>query len=200
MGGLGSGRHTNIDCTDDCRSIDIRFWHRQGLLEFGLSFTTRWSRNGETIAKIDVNSEGNRLMLSYYCRSNGSDWQYMHYPIHLQTTPCHYGGKRYWFTCPATNCSKRVAVMYLGDRYFACRKCCQLVYQSQRESMEDRAIRKVDKIREFLEWEPGFLNGRGWKPKGMHWKTFNRLYAEHDKLVNQAMSGYSEKFGYIFRY
>lgn len=53
---------------------------------------------------------------------------------------------------------------------------------------------KLDKIREKLEWEPGFLNGHAWKPGGMHWKTFHRLYAEHDTLVNQVMSAYIAKF------
>lgn len=99
-------------------------------------------------------------------------------------------------SCPAVGCGKRAAVLYLGAKYFACRKCYQLAYSSQRESVEDRAIRKVDKIRERLEWEPGFLNGRGLKPKGMHWKTFNRLYAQHDELVDQAMRGYSSKIGF----
>lgn len=195
MGGFGSGRHSDTDCTDDCRSIDIRYLQREGVLEAGLSFNYSWSRNGETKARINVRTETNELRLVYSCRVNGGDWEYLDYAVSLQTTGCHFGGKRYWFSCPAVGCGKRVAVLYLSNRYFACRKCYQLAYSSQSETVEDRAIRKVNKIREKLDWEPGFLNGRGWKPKGMHWKTFHRLYAEHDKLVNQAMSSYTARFG-----
>lgn len=196
MGGFGSGRHTIIDCTDACRSIDVRSWQRQGLLRLGLSFDCSWRRYGKVIGKINVKPENDVMRLSYSCRVQGGVWQNMDYSVSLQTTSCHYGGKRYWFSCPAVGCGKRVAVLYLGDKYFACRKCYKLAYSSQRESVEDRAIRKVDKIRERLEWEPGFLNGRGWKPKGMHWETFYRLYAEHDKFVDQAISGYSARFGW----
>lgn len=196
MGGFGSGRHTNIDCTDDCRSIDVRSWQRQDLLRAGLSFSCSWSRRGKSTGQINVSSEPGAMKLSYSCRVLGGDWQYLDYAVSLQTTTCRYGGKRYWFTCPAVGCGQRVAVLYLGGKYFACRKCYQLAYKSQRETLEDRAIRKLNKLRERLEWEPGFLNGRGLKPKGMHWKTFNRLYAQHDELVDQAMRGYSSKIGF----
>jgi hypothetical protein len=140
--------------------------------------------------KIRVMPESDKVRLSYSYRVRGDDWQFIDHSIALQTTACHYGGKRYWFTCPAVGCGKRVAVLYLGGKYFACRKCYQLAYKSQRETLEDRAIRKVDKLRERLEWEPGFLNGQGLRPKGMHWTTFHRLFAEHDKLVRQVLQSY----------
>ncbi|MBS1177027.1 MAG: uncharacterized protein H6R06_1439 [Proteobacteria bacterium] len=34
----------------------------------------------------------------------------------------------------------------------------------------------------------GILNGNGWKPKGMHWRTFERLQASHDADVNAALA------------
>ncbi len=34
---------------------------------------------------------------------------------------------------------------------------------------------------------PGILNGEEWKPKGMHWKIFERLYARHDDLMQIAL-------------
>ncbi len=45
------------------------------------------------------------------------------------------------------------------------------------------------RIREKLAWEPGILNGNGWKPKGMHWRTFERLTAEHDAFVQISLAG-----------
>lgn len=40
-----------------------------------------------------------------------------------------------------------------------------------------------------LGWEPGILNGNGLKPKGMHWRTFERLQGQHDAHVNAALAG-----------
>jgi hypothetical protein len=37
------------------------------------------------------------------------------------------------------------------------------------------ASTRADKLRKRLGWEAGILNGDGGKPKGMHWKTYQRL-------------------------
>ena len=59
----------------------------------------------------------------------------MNYNITLTTTPCNFGGKRYWFICPLTKngkyCGKRVGVIYNYDRWFGCRHCCNVAYNSQ---------------------------------------------------------------------
>jgi hypothetical protein len=60
--------------------------------------------------------------------------------------------------------------------------CHGLAYASQRESARDRAVRKANSIRQRLGWLPGVLNGIGDKPKGMHWSTFERLIADHNRL------------------
>lgn len=189
MGGVGSGRHWYSgakDTTEDYRSIDVRRWNRDGLLNPGQSFVWQWSRYSEVVASIRVRGESERVTLSYRYRSGGGDWQDESYPIYLQWTDCHIGGQRLWFLCPARGCARRVAILYGGD-IFACRQCYQLAYPSQRETRGDRAARKADRIREKLGWEPGILNGRGGKPKGMHWSTFEHLTSHHDQLVCTAI-------------
>lgn len=197
MGGFGSGRKFGADCTEDCRSIDIRRWQREGYLTPGRYLDWQWTRNGEKIAAINVKVEVGQLRLIYNCRPNGGEWESLDYPVRLQTTACHYGGLRYWFTCPAAVCGRRVAVLYLGSKIFACRHCYQLVYKSQRETPDDRAARRADKIRDKLHWQRGILNLPGRKPKGMHWKTYYRLRAEHDNYTNQALMGMAAKLGII---
>jgi len=49
--------------------------------------------------------------------------------------------------------------------------------------------RKADRIREKLGWGAEILNPNGFKPKGMHWKTFHQLKINHDVLVNQSLAG-----------
>ena len=65
------------------------------------------------------------------------------------------------------------------------------------EAGDDRATRRADKLRKRLGWEPGILNGNGLKPKGMHWRTFERLQGQHDAHVNLALAGMAAKFGLL---
>ncbi len=77
--------------------------------------------------------------------------------------------------------------MLYGSGIFACRHCHQLAYASAREDAGDRAMRRADRLRARLGWEPGILNGDGGKPKWMRWRTFDRLSERHDRLVNRSM-------------
>lgn len=62
------------------------------------------------------------------------------YKISLVTSPCHFGGVRYWFICPLVvngrYCGRRVGTLYLasGGKYFGCRHCYDLSYNSRNES------------------------------------------------------------------
>ena len=87
-----------------------------------------------------------------------------------------------------------MAIFY-GDAIFACRHCYWLAYACQRETADDHAARRADRIRARLGWEPGILNGRGWKPKRMRWGTFERLTAEHDAFVNESLAAVALRLG-----
>ncbi len=190
MGGMGSGRRWHYganDTTDDYRAIDIRRWQRDGLLAPGNAFGWQWSRRGEVVASIQARAEVGRVILSYRHRSGGGEWKDASYPVYLDWTPCNLGGSRPWFLCPAIGCGRRVAILY-GGSIFACRHCHELVYPSQREPDYDRLARRADKTRERLGREPGILNGGGLKPKGMHWRTFERLEAQHDAFARRSLA------------
>lgn len=90
-----------------------------------------------------------------------------------------------------------MGVIYGAGRLFACRICKGLPYASQRESDDDRAARRADRIRKQLGWMPGVLNEPGVKPKRMHWRTFRRLVAEHDTWVAAALAGMGRLLGLI---
>lgn len=200
MGGIGSGRRyqRGKDTTSDLRALDIRRLQRDGLLIPGKAFGWNWTRSGETVASIQVRTEVDRVILNYRHKSGGSDWQAMEYPVWLEWTDCTLGGQRAWFHCPARGCGKRVALLYIGSAgIFACRHCYKLAYVCQRETADDRAARRADRIRERLGWEAGILNGNGWKPKGMHWRTFERLKARHDAFVGVSLAGMAERLGLL---
>lgn len=199
MGGIGSGRRYQggKGTTDDCRSLDVRWFQRKGLLAAGSSSDLNWSRNGKKEAAISVRTESDRVILTYRHQRDGSDWKEQNYPVRLAWTPCNYGGVRAWFVCPAQGCGRRVAKLFLGGSIFACRHCYRLAYACQRETADDRASRRADTIRDRLGWVPGILNGNGNKPKGMHWRTFQKLSAEHDAFVRESLVGMARRFGLL---
>lgn len=196
MGGMGSGRRYQggKDTTSDMRALDVRRLQRDGLLTPGRAFGWNWSRNGETVASIQIRTEAEQVILNYRSRSNGDEWKAMEYPVRLEWTACNLGGQRAWFVCPAQGCGRRVAILY-GGSVFACRHCHKLNYQCQRETDDDRSARRADKIRARLKWDAGILNGNGRKPKGMHWRTFDRLKAEHDAFVSASLAGMAKRLG-----
>lgn len=187
MGGIGSGRHLRVGASitvESCHSIDVRSWRRDGLLTPGNRFSSQWMRNGEVTGSISVQVEGTRVVLSYMHRDRGDDWERIEEPVRLDSTPCHFGGNRVWFRCPA--CGRRVAILYLPGRDFACRICYQLAYQSQRDPPHLRALRRAQKIRERLGGTFNMLTPFPAKPRNMRSRTYGRLRAEHDRASMQS--------------
>ncbi len=195
MGGFGSGRRRRGKyTTSDMRALDVRRLHRDGLLTAGRSFNWQWSLNGEKIADINIRIEVDRVILNYRSRSHGGEWQPFEYPVFLEWTPCNLGGRRAWFLCPGQGCSRRVAILF-GGSIFACRYCHKLAYQCQRETEDDRAMRRAEKIRRQLGWEAGIANPDGGKPDRMHWRTFRQLQAAHDAFAEASWRGLAKRLG-----
>ena len=199
MGGFGSGRHGGGRCTADMHPLDVRKINRAGLLTPGRWFNWQWTCNGEVTATINLRVEADRVVLDYRNQNrhhNGGEWEPMNYAVRLDWTSCGFRGQRVWWRCPAVGCGRRVAVLH-GGRVFACRQCNRLAYRSQREADDDRATRRADKLRDRLGWDPGILNGDGGKPKGMHWRTYWRLRAEHNRAMDGALAGIAWRIGML---
>jgi hypothetical protein len=198
MGGRGSGRRSSYSGkaeTNDSMPLDIRKITRKGLLRPGSSFSWQWLVNDRQVAGISIRVNfDHEMVLSYRMKSTGEVFEQ---GVQTQTSACHLGGERHWFTCP--QCRKRVAVLYAPGRYFACRQCGGLGYATQKESAGDRASTKANKLRNRLGWEAGILNGDGGKPKGMHWKTYERLKSQHETLVQVSLQDISRKLGSLHK-
>lgn len=197
MGGLGSGRRSSYSGkpeTGDSMPLDLRLITRRGLLVPGNRFSWHWRVHGQESAGITIAVESAALILSYRRRGIGD---VVEQRVYLQSSPCHLGGSREWFTCP--RCGRRVAVLYAPRQYFACRQCGGLAYATQKKGVGDRASSKANKIRRKLEWPLGILNDTGGKPKGMHWSTYLRLNREHDALSQVAFEDIDRRLGIVRR-
>lgn len=122
------------------------------------------------------------MILSYrHRRGLGAEWEDVREPVSLEWTPCNFGGKRPWFVCPGDRCGRRVAILYGPGKYFLCRHCYDLRYESQREDKKDRALRRAQKIRQRLGGSANMMEPFPDRPKGMHHDTYMRLCSEHDE-------------------
>jgi len=200
MGGIGSGRgyQGGKDTTSDYHSLDVMRLQRDGLLVSSRSFGWNWNSNDEKVASIQIHTQADCVILDYRHRKGDKEWKSLYYTVMLDWTACRYGGRRAWFFCPARGCVRRVALLYIGGSgIFACRHCYHLVHTCQRETPDDRAARRADKIRDRLEWNRGILNDKGFKPKGMHWSTYQRLTAQHDVFVDVSLVGIAKRLGIL---
>lgn len=200
MGGLGSGRrptYAGKDTTEASLPLDIRRLYRAGALTPGRVCSWEWTRGGHGYASAGIRADAWQVTLTYRYSPRGRSAEVVQQVLRIDTTPCTLGGQRPWFICP--DCRRRVAVVYGAGRLFGCRHCKGLTYASQNEPADDRAARRADTIRKRLGWAAGFLNGPGGKPRGMHWRTYWRLKAEHDVLVSRSIQGIAQRLGSMGR-
>ncbi len=155
MGGYGSGRwawHDSKTTVEECLVLDVGQLIREGVFKHAYSGPIHWTdrSTGETIASAWIGlepTEGNgiSLLLGYTVRVGGDQTE-VDEQIPLQLTCPHFGGVRYWFTCPLTRgystCGRRVGKLYLppGQRYYGCRCCYDLTYQSCRERHRSNSL------------------------------------------------------------
>jgi len=108
------------------------------------------------------------------------------WPVALTFTAMHFGGQRRWMLCP--RCEGRKQTLFISRDALACRACLDLRYESQNENMRGRSLRRIEKIRRRLGWQPGVLSPSGVKPARMHWKTYCALEQELARLTDTLLN------------
>lgn len=189
MGGYGSGRTSYRGVLDSCRRLDVNRWHGENMFVGCQSGTRAWfDEDGEQVASIGYTSSADHVELFYTVAPGTEDAHELRYRVWVVWTPCTFGGERPWFGCPNGSCGRRVGKLYLCGEYFVCRHCTCRGYESQRENRSDRLMRRARRIRQRLGASMNLSEPVWQKPKGMWWRTFERLreeeeWASHGSLV-----------------
>ena len=190
MGGLGSGRRLGSPklIADELQHLDVRELRKQGRLKSGFMGTITWSCRGEQSGAVSFRNFGDELTLSYRYSYNDGEWQSVYQVVNILRTPCNFGGERIWWECG--KCHSKVGVLYLCSKYFYCRKCSGVKYESQYVDKKERLRLASAKIKKRLGVSEEYSLNRGVydfdKPKGMHWKMFIRLKNEANSYVREA--------------
>lgn len=197
MGGSGSGiwyRWSKRGTTEASHSIDIRWLKREGALVPGGVRRITWSCNGKKTGSIGYQVFPDFIVLKFRQRQQGSKWENVEQCVYFDWTPLTFG-LRQWFECP--HCQRRVAVIYGVGKYFLCRHCSGLKYESQNEDVASRALRKQQKLNEKLKAPDGWdaFDGIPPKPKWMHHKTYKRLCRKSRILSRRLNVAVSQRFG-----
>lgn len=173
MGGSGSGRYAwrKVGTAEARYSLDVNALHRAKALIDGASAVWTWSGSDGSKASVSTRSSGAVLTVSYSV--NGVN---AHELVPLEQRRCYFGGLRVWFRCP--HCGRRAGQVYLSSTRFVCRKCARLAYRSQRVDLSERGWRKIRKAYRALGLDPNEAETMENlpKPKGMHWRTFQRYW------------------------
>jgi hypothetical protein len=186
LGGTGSGRQSSLGfltgTTNDYKSIDLAWLRREKLLEVGCQTTITWSRNRTKTGSVGLTILSGGIRLVYRTRCSGGDWEDINDFIRFVWTATQFGGERRWFQCPS--CEQRCRIIY-GGSYFRCRRCFGLRYETQYEPGFARAATAALKVRDRLGSRGGIDEPFPPKPKGMHWKTYERLLRKDEELLRQ---------------
>lgn len=143
MGGLGSGRQFWLrrkTTVEKCLCLSASEFTK--MIDDCVSGDIIWSNRhtGEELSSIYYmllpETDTEPMLILFYTK-NGSKIQE---PVSFTNTCPHFGGVRWWFTCPM--CKKRVGKLYLPTRgeLFGCRKCHTLTYKSSQDSKKYNII------------------------------------------------------------
>jgi len=179
---MGRWSWSNKRTVEECKPISISVMAQGGAFEKGLGnlYTYSWSNlRGEEVGSISYQVRRGPagepyLQLSYTITNRSTKEKTpLDYSIQLTTTPCNFGGKRYWFICPLVvngmSCRRRVGKLYLppNGKYFGCRLCYNLTYRSCQEHDS-----RVDALARNPELLLSLLKKKGWKGSPAELKAY----------------------------
>jgi hypothetical protein len=174
-------RPRNRVCLQDGLKLDLNDLARKGFVKRGANIGARgisWSnsRQGQ-VARGVISADMTKSTNAWFRIAIGSFVQ----QIALVSRPRHFGGRQYFFVCPATGRLATVLWMPPGAARFCSRQAWgrQVAYRSQFQSASDRAYQERIKARLIGDLDPSEWDLPP-KPKWMRWATYNGYVERFD--------------------
>jgi hypothetical protein len=206
MGGMNSGRRGWKATVEGCRTLklDINRVTRAARRELRgattaagpilVQTTCSWTTDGKVEPRAHV-----RLTLALHSDHGSARLQFdiaqpsrrtgpQDQTVHLETTPCPFGGVRWWWVCPAT--ARRCATLYLpngGDQFLSRGPgAYRLAYASQNGDATARSHGRLRRLHRKLGGPyTHFEEPLPLRPKWMRERTYARLWAEWETAMDR---------------
>jgi len=182
----------NKDEADNLLKIETWWLNRHGYFDYHKWGTIEWKWGDDRKSSVGIETDvqdpfSSYIRLHYTQTSNNGEKKDFDYRVELVTTPCNYGGRRYWFICPLSlegkRCGRRVGVLYKSGDYFGCRYCHNLCYRSQNQNRSskhyplfrylDLAMKEDDEDYRYLFY------------KGRPTKRLKRMEKRQNEMIGQ---------------
>ena len=179
-------QHSSVKArTTSYLRLDVRKLQQKGLLKSGPCFVWRWSRDDEVLGCVDIRTEANRVLLSYKAwEGNGQRWVRYEYPVSVEwplviMVECKLGsvarpwdvGAEWPFYTEAEFSRVPVATGFLTTA-------------RMNRSMTDPDAER--RIRMKLGGSQNLFAPLPLKPKGMHWRTYERLRTKAEQAKSRS--------------
>lgn len=178
------------DTCETSRGMSIGFLKKHGYLDGGyrsgtMTWTHGWSGNKSSIGIVGcVYGDDPHFRLHYTHTGFDGVKTDLDYRVEVVSTPCYFGGKRYWFICPLIRngvaCRRRVGVLYGACKYYGCRRCHDLAYQSQQETHSGMWHVLGKSLFSDLDEKEAAMRVKYWR--GRPTKRYQRLLRKMDSL------------------
>lgn len=193
---------------DDTKQISTSFLKKHDYFCGFRSGTMTWTRSGmwgenksSVGIEVSVRNDNDYLRIHYtQTERDTGEKKDFNYKIPLTTTPCKYGGVRYWFTCPwyknGVYCGRRVSKLYKDGDYFACRHCYDLTYESRNRSGLYRSFVSNPDVEEaWKEVKQTHYRGKLTKK----YKRYMRLSEQYDRGFIEMASRIDKRFSGLIK-
>jgi hypothetical protein len=173
-------------CLQDGLKLDLNQLARRGFIKFGVNIGARgisWSNSGQgQVARGVISADMAKSTNAWFRIAIGGFVQ----QVTLVSRPRHFGGRQYFFVCPATHQLATALWRLPGATRFLSRQAYggRVAYASQFLDRDSRAHYAQSKINSRL-CSIGQFDPDEWsfppKPKWMRWKTYKRLEQKFDR-------------------
>ncbi len=170
---------------EDCKKVQM-WWlkkhgYLRGLTSGGIEWTNSFNENKSSIG-FTISTFECYIRFHYTQTDNFTDEvTNMDYKFSLGTTPCNYGGLRYWFICGLSrngrHCGRRVAKLYKppGAKWFGCRHCWDLSYDERQKNRNGKYSTLFRTLNLTFKAERLAKNIKRWYWQGKPTRKYSRL-------------------------
>jgi hypothetical protein len=193
---------------EDTKTISMQFLKKHKYLQSGSrDGQITWTRSGmwgehKSSVGIHVVIMDTMYLRIYYTQTDNhtQEKRDFDYKVQIITTPCNYGGVRYWFVCPLSNkttgapCNRRIGTLYKDGDWFGCRHCWNLTYEARNKNRRNKYYAlfwvldiedKVHKMRAMIKRKT--YKGKPTKKQMKLFKLY-RHYDENEGTMDKLMN------------